>query len=672
MKLVQDTPQKLPTVSLIGVGLSTNSDNSGANKSPTFAEDLRQQISEAVASSRTRQRLLNQPAKESPPQAQSLPNAVDVAQNPIASDATLPKSTEPHTDLVTDTLAAGGSLLPQQDQSLPVNAESGIGVLAAYPVATSALLQTNPADYTVISLPTLPVVDAGAMEFNGFTITDLAINDSQFLQYSEMPSANNGLPLQYQEELHTLPEHALNTNTPEPMFAGLVELTSLPVSETLLSQEIDDSVSSLPPVFLTQDIRPNEAQQGAFAILKPVVSEISNTDNSATTKPVTASLTAAYDLSLPEVMPEGIFPTPDVFDTVVSDQPQPVMTDLLTASIGQLLSGAMVRQSTGAPSASETNRWPTFQAAAIAAEQSIKPDLQTLQLTDELPEIMVDLQTKGSEPVNSAASRSAYVNSLIAGLLGNSTDIQQTANSFSDFNNQSKLLMPAQSPSAFDSMQSLDDLLMPTKSAISDQQLLANVAAVISESSVASQGATLYNADQRLQQAAEARLAHLQGLQTNSNSLDIAAGRSSGTMMASLDASFGQAGWAERIGRQILLQSAQGSSSAQIQLDPPELGSLMIKLQLVDQTATVNFVSPHAMVRDALEQQTARLQEMFREQGMSLLDVSVSDQSADSRQDSERQTAGRGNSSNPPVLDSTEPENLVSVRQSSSLVDYYA
>jgi flagellar hook-length control protein FliK len=98
----------------------------------------------------------------------------------------------------------------------------------------------------------------------------------------------------------------------------------------------------------------------------------------------------------------------------------------------------------------------------------------------------------------------------------------------------------------------------------------------------------------------------------------------------------------------------------------------MIKLQLVDQTATVNFVSPHATVRDALEQQVARLQEMFREQGMSLLDVSVSDQSTNSRQESERQTAGRGNSSNVEVPDSTEPENLESVRQSSSLVDYYA
>lgn len=437
MNPVQDTPQKLPSVSLIGVGLSTNSDNSGANKSSTFAEDLRQQISEAVASTRSRQLKANQPPTESQHQMQPLPNEVEAAQSTLVADATLPLLTETQADLNTDTIAADGSLLPPPDQSLPW------------------------------------------------------INSPPLMEYSEVLVHSSWLSLQNQE-------------------------------------------------------------------------------------------------------------------TAIPQQPLP--------------------------------------------NAVVKPPIGT---------------TDGS-------NRSAYVNSLLASLLGNGTDNQQATSLVGEYTREDKLLMPAQSTFSVDSLQSLDGLLMPTKSLISDQQLLANVAALASETSVSSQGATIYNADQRLQQAAEARLAHLQGLQNNNASVEITTARSSGTMLPSLDASFGQAGWAERIGRQILLQSAQGSSSAQIQLDPPELGSLMIKLQLVDQTATVNFVSPHAMVRDALEQQTQRLQEMFREQGMSLTDVSVSDQSANSRQDSERQSAERDDTSSLSLANSEEPENMVAVRQSSSLVDYYA
>ena len=517
MKLVQDTSQRLPSTSLLGVGFTTSSEHTGTNKSATFAEDLRQQISEAVASSRARQLQANQPATESQHQKHPLANAVEAAQSTMAADATLPLSTKLQADLDTDNIAAGGSLLPPPDQSLPV-----------------------------ISLQPLPDLD-------------------------------------------------LDTGTQAPIISPFAELTSLTDNETLVSPEITGTESALPTIFTTPDIKRVEVHQTAFVMIKSVVSETANTDFSKTTTTTT--------------------------------------TDTATATAA---------------------------------------DPRPLQLTADLPEIMLNLQSKDSETADIAANRSAYFNSLIASLLENSMDNQQATSLVGDYNIQSKLLMPAQSTLAVDSSQSLDGFLIPTKSSINDQQLLANVAALASEPSVLSQGATIYTADQRLQQAAEARLAHLQGLQNNNASVDITTARSSGTMLASLDASFGQAGWAERIGRQILLQSAQGSSSAQIQLDPAELGILMIKLQLVDQTATVNFVSPHATVRDALEQQVARLQEMFREQGMSLLDVSVSDQSTNSRQESERQTAERGNSSNVEVPDSTEPENLESVRQSSSLVDYYA
>ena len=93
---------------------------------------------------------------------------------------------------------------------------------------------------------------------------------------------------------------------------------------------------------------------------------------------------------------------------------------------------------------------------------------------------------------------------------------------------QTRLMGAGQATSAMDVMQGLQrqaDLLAPTKSLLSDQQLLANVAALSSESSVSSQSASLYSADQRLQQAAEARQAHLQGTQASGTTADAAMAR---------------------------------------------------------------------------------------------------------------------------------------------------
>lgn len=179
--------------------------------------------------------------------------------------------------------------------------------------------------------------------------------------------------------------------------------------------------------------------------------------------------------------------------------------------------------------------------------------------------------------------------------------------------------------------------------------------------------AAQYSQEQRQQAAVEARNAQAQ----NSRALDTSLSTTSALKLPGLDVTFGQAGWVDRIGRQMLLQSAQGSSSAQIRLDPPELGSLTVKIQLVDQSAAVNFVSPHAMVRDALEQQAGRLQEMFKEQGMDLLDVSVSDQSPHPDGGDQRNSNGTGSGSSTWIADDGAVSAPV-VRQSVSLIDFYA
>ena len=81
-------------------------------------------------------------------------------------------------------------------------------------------------------------------------------------------------------------------------------------------------------------------------------------------------------------------------------------------------------------------------------------------------------------------------------------------------------------------------------------------------------------------------------------------------------------------------------------------------------------MSPHASVRDAVEQSVARLREMFEEQGLTLADASVEDQSSQQGhgQDGDGQQ-GRGLASG---ADSAEGSGEPLEERSLNLVDYYA
>lgn len=102
----------------------------------------------------------------------------------------------------------------------------------------------------------------------------------------------------------------------------------------------------------------------------------------------------------------------------------------------------------------------------------------------------------------------------------------------------------------------------------------------------------------------------------------------------------GQNAWGESIAQRVSLMAGLKVSSAQIQLDPPELGAMTVKVSVNGDQASVSFHSPHAMVRDALELSFPRLQEMMGQQGMQLIDAQVSDNSS-AGQGSGESTGGR-------------------------------
>lgn len=85
-------------------------------------------------------------------------------------------------------------------------------------------------------------------------------------------------------------------------------------------------------------------------------------------------------------------------------------------------------------------------------------------------------------------------------------------------------------------------------------------------------------------------------------------------------------GWSEAVVDRVMWLSSQNLKSAEIQLDPAELGRMEVRIDMNKDLTQVTFMSPHAGVRDALEGQMQRLREMFAQQGMTM-DVNVSDQS---------------------------------------------
>lgn len=104
---------------------------------------------------------------------------------------------------------------------------------------------------------------------------------------------------------------------------------------------------------------------------------------------------------------------------------------------------------------------------------------------------------------------------------------------------------------------------------------------------------------------------------------------------------FGQSGWANMVAERSAMMAAQSIKFAELQLDPPELGPLMVKVSVNQDQAIVSFVASNAQVKEALDQSLVRLKEMLEEQGLDLVNVDVSDQAsqdADADAESESQT----------------------------------
>lgn len=108
--------------------------------------------------------------------------------------------------------------------------------------------------------------------------------------------------------------------------------------------------------------------------------------------------------------------------------------------------------------------------------------------------------------------------------------------------------------------------------------------------------------------------------------------------------------WGADFGRVMVQMSQQagqthqaGLQTAEIRLDPPELGPMRIMLSINEGVANAMFFAAHAQTRQAIELSLPQLQQQLAQSGLSLGEANVSDQSffAQSEQQSE-QNKGEG------------------------------
>lgn len=148
----------------------------------------------------------------------------------------------------------------------------------------------------------------------------------------------------------------------------------------------------------------------------------------------------------------------------------------------------------------------------------------------------------------------------------------------------------------------------------------------------------------------------------------VAAGRSF-VAQAAIPVSVGQPQWSQAVGEKVLWLAAQNITAAEIRLDPPELGPMLVKVSVNQEQASVSFTSHHAGVREVLDQNLSRLRDMFNEQGLNLVNVDVSDKSFH-----RQQGEGKGTQSQGGAVEMVDDETLVSVSAivQQRLVDHYA
>jgi flagellar hook-length control protein FliK len=97
-------------------------------------------------------------------------------------------------------------------------------------------------------------------------------------------------------------------------------------------------------------------------------------------------------------------------------------------------------------------------------------------------------------------------------------------------------------------------------------------------------------------------------------------------MAAAVHTPVGSPDWGQAMSQQVLFAAQGQQQFATLHLNPPQLGPLEVHLQLHDGQIQAQFVSQHAVVRQAVEAALPQLRDLFTGAGLSLMQTSVGTQ----------------------------------------------
>ena len=133
--------------------------------------------------------------------------------------------------------------------------------------------------------------------------------------------------------------------------------------------------------------------------------------------------------------------------------------------------------------------------------------------------------------------------------------------------------------------------------------------------------------------------------------------------------------FANAVKDKVMVMINQKIQQVEIQLDPPEMGNIHVKVNLQNEQAAVQFVVQNQQAKDALEQNMNKLRDMLAQNG-----VDVGDANIEQRQGSEQNEQGFKQTANNDTNGESAEDNfsgndttvLDVVKASSTGVDYYA
>ncbi|TLX52595.1 hypothetical protein CWC31_00105 [Pseudoalteromonas ruthenica] len=132
---------------------------------------------------------------------------------------------------------------------------------------------------------------------------------------------------------------------------------------------------------------------------------------------------------------------------------------------------------------------------------------------------------------------------------------------------------------------------------------------------------------------------------------------------------------AQQIQQRVNMMLNLNNQEAEIRLDPPELGSMQVRVRSEGEQAHVNFVVQNQQAKEALEQAMPRLRDLLAQQGLSLGDTNVEQQNQQSAQHDGEQ--GQGSEHGPLTEQASNDENHGLEQQQKNApmeqgIDFYA